>query len=91
MNEIRCHVCGWVLGYPSWGDDGHSPTYYICDCRGAEFGYHDFGVSGILSHRQKWINSGGTWFKPKEKPDGWSMEEQLRLVPNELPPGTMGI
>lgn len=87
MDEIRCRVCGWVLAEPPWGEDGRSPSYEICSCCGCEFGYEDCRASGILTYRKKWIDSGGVWFSPKDKPEGWSLEDQLKQIPEELPAG----
>jgi len=87
MKQIRCHICGWRLDELPWGDDGLHPTYNICDCCGCEFGYEDSELSGILQYRKKWIESGGVWFKPDEKPDNWSLKEQLNLIPKEIPAG----
>ncbi len=87
MQEIRCHVCGCLLDELPWGEDGCSPTFNICSCCGCEFGYEDCRAIGVRAHRRKWIESGGAWFLPKDRPEDWSMEEQLERIPAELPAG----
>jgi hypothetical protein len=34
-----------------------------------------------------WVESGGKWRWPKDKPLGWSFEEQVKEIPPDLPPG----
>ncbi len=86
MTEIRCHVCGWLLDELPWGADGRTPTFEICSCCGCEFGYEDCRAIGVSNHRKKWLDSGGQWFSPARKPDDWSMEAQLKRIP-DMPVG----
>jgi hypothetical protein len=83
----HCHVCGWGLAEPPWGDTGTDPSWCICGCCGCEFGYEDCQASGVLAYRQRWLAAGATWFNPKDRPAGWNLEEQLRHIPTELPAG----
>jgi hypothetical protein len=83
----RCHICGCELAEPPWGDTGTDPTWNICSCCGCEFGYHDCQLSGVLRHRHKWLATGGQWSDPEQRPPGWSLEDQLRFLPSELPAG----
>lgn len=77
-----CRVCGLYSEELPYGEDGKSPTYDICYCCGVEFGYEDYTVESTLEYRTKWISEGAKWFTPKEKPDGWNLEEQLKQVPD---------
>ena len=82
----RCHICGWDLDYPPWGEAGTDPTWNICACCGCEFGYEDATPESAGQYRRKWIAEGRRWFKPGARPESWDHETQLRLVP-ELPEG----
>ena len=73
-----CKVCGLFQEEPPWGDDGNSPSFEICDCCGVEFGYEDSTTESIKRFRENWIASGVNWFNSKEKPDQWSLGEQLK-------------
>jgi hypothetical protein len=79
----RCRVCGLDLGVCTWSVDGTFPTYIICDCCGAEAGYHDCSVTACRKHRQIWLSTGAKWHDPEYKPADWSLDEQLRHVPTE--------
>jgi hypothetical protein len=83
----RCHICGFDVGEAPWGENGHDPTYSICPCCGCEFGYDDCRASGVIQQRQRWLDGGGNWWKPSEKPVGWDFEEQIRQIPSHVPPG----
>ena len=87
MSNTRCHVCGFDLGYPPWGEDGRTASFDICPCCGCEFGYEDCRESGVVSHRERWAQSGYKWFDPKERPADWNSSEQMKAVPSTLPPG----
>jgi uncharacterized protein YfaT (DUF1175 family) len=76
-----CRVCGLDQQERIWGDNDHSPTFEICDCCGAEFGYHDFTLEGIKAHRERWLTNDGKWWGPKAKPPNWSLEEQMKHIP----------
>ncbi|HEX2912534.1 MAG TPA: hypothetical protein VH186_17120 [Chloroflexia bacterium] len=85
LNEekYRCRVCGLLYPEPPWGEDGKSPSFDICECCGAEWGYEDCTIKGIRTYRERWIAEGAKWFEPKAKPEGWKLEEQLKMIPEE--------
>lgn len=78
-----CRVCGAELLDASWGDDGESPTFDICDCCGVEFGYEDSTLHGIKKYRAKWLGGGAKWNHKKSEPEKWSVEEQLSHIPEK--------
>lgn len=83
--NCRCRVCGLLQDQPPWGDDGLTPSFNICPCCGAEFGYHDATMKAIKTHRTKWLSTGAKWFVPNKKPNGWSLEKQLKQI-QAVPP-----
>lgn len=85
MPHTFCRVCGYDAGFPTWGDDDHSPSWAICDCCGAEWGYEDATPLGIEHHRAAWLAGGAKWFGPKEKPPEWDLGLQLRNIGAGLP------
>jgi hypothetical protein len=84
-NKLKiCRVCGlYSEEYFPWGEDGESPTYDFCFCCGVEFGYGDATLEGVKSWRKKWIESGAKWHDPEYKTENWSLEEQLKNIPEE--------
>lgn len=72
-----CRVCGYELEFSPWGESNDTPTYEICPCCGAEFGYDDYTPESIKTYREKWIQSGAKWFNPEMKPGNWNLEKQL--------------
>jgi hypothetical protein len=85
--STRCHVCGFDVGEPPWGETGRDPTFLICPCCGCAFGYEDRLASGVVRHRQRWSDAGFKWFRDDARPAGWSAEPQIRQLPRELPAG----
>ena len=83
-NKLTCRVCGKIQEDPPWGEDEKSPTYDICDCCGTEFGYGDCTLKAIIANRKSWIAEGAKWKYPEEKPANWSLEEQMRNIPEEF-------
>ena len=79
-----CRVCGYDFGAPPWGGDGHCPEFWICPCCGSEAGYYDTTEKAVLMNRKRWVDAGAIWKEPKEKPDNWSLEEQLKQIPEEF-------
>jgi hypothetical protein len=69
---------------PPWGEDGQSPSFDICACCGAEFGYEDCQLAAVRRYREQWLSGGAKWWDPKFEPEGWSLDEQLRNVPPEF-------
>ena len=81
-----CRVCGLFQGknYFPWGEDGHSPTFDICLCCGAEFGFDDCFPEAVKEFREEWLKSGAHWRFAKFKPKNWSLQEQLKNIPHEF-------
>lgn len=77
----RCRVCGWLNREPPWGVDGRTPLYDYCPCCGVEFGYQDATPEGARKFREAWIGSSAAWSEPEERPDDWSLDEQLADIP----------
>jgi hypothetical protein len=82
--EHACRVCGRHHEDKPWGGDGASPTFDICDCCGVEFGYEDSTLEAVKKYRAAWIAEGCTWFRPKDKPSGWTWEQQSQNVPERF-------
>ncbi|MCU5774495.1 hypothetical protein N5923_11400 [Erwiniaceae bacterium BAC15a-03b] len=78
-----CRVCGAWQSDPLWGDDGKNASFNICDCCGVEFGYEDATQVGLKRFREKWLSNGAKWNNPKYRPENWSLEEQLKNIPQE--------
>jgi len=74
-----CRVCGYNAGESLW--ENGDPNWIICDCCGAESGYHDFTKDSASSNRMKWINDGCNWFSPEKKPANWDLQQQLSNIP----------
>lgn len=78
--EVVCRVCGFEDGSVNWQDGGGS--FEFCSCCGVQHGYGDGVLPAIKRSRAVWEASGYQWFKPKLKPEGWSVAEQFRAVPS---------
>lgn len=81
---LNCRVCGLDQGFKPWGADGETPSFDICDCCGLTFGYQDCQISAIRKHRSQWLENEARWHCPKEKPENWSLEEQMKNIPEEF-------
>jgi len=81
-----CRVCGFYHDEeaPPWGANGNCPSFDICGCCGAEFGYDDCTLEDVRSFRKRWLEEGAVWFVFKEKPTQWSLEEQMRNIPEKF-------
>ena len=79
-----CRVCGLDQGEPPWGEHGNSPSFGICFCCGVEFGYGDCSIEDTKRTREIWLAKGAPWDEPKEKPDNWSLEEQMKNISEEF-------
>jgi len=79
-----CRVCGLKQQTKPWGEDGKTPTFDICSCCGVEFGYEDAKPLSVKKYREKWLQASADWFSKKEKPKNWSLEEQLKNVPEDF-------
>jgi len=83
IDKHCCRVCGLFLGedYLPWGEDNRSSTFDICECCGVTFGYQDCFPEDAKRYREKWLAKGALWDEPKYKPENWSLEEQLKNIP----------
>ena len=79
----NCRVCGLDQGFEPWGEDDKTPTFDICGCCGVQFGYEDCNVFYVKKFREEWIKNGAKWFCPKDKPENWLLEEQMKNIPAE--------
>ncbi len=78
------------MGLPPWLDHGTppysrrygEPSYDVCECCGFEFGNDDQPDTAppktFNEYLRAWIAEGCVWFMPHRKPEGWSLEQQLR-------------
>lgn len=81
-NELYfCRICGLREEQPPWGKDGKTPSFEICSCCGAEFGYNDATQVAIAHFRKNWLDTGAKWFDYSKKSGNWSLEEQLKQIP----------
>lgn len=82
-DKYCCRVCGlYYPDYLPYGEDGKSGTFDFCDCCGVEWGYADCQPSAAKRYRQRWIEDGAVWNKPKAMPVDWNLAEQLANVPS---------
>ena len=80
MNGLNyCKICGFRYdGYYPWGLDNVTPTYDLCLCCGAEFGFDDCSPEDIQAYREKWINEGAKFHSLSQCPENWDAKEQLK-------------
>lgn len=85
-SKYYCRICGLYQGkdHPPWGEDGKSPSFDICECCGVEFGYGDCFLDDIKRLRKEWLDNGASWDDSKYKPKNWSLEEQMKNIPEEF-------
>ncbi len=82
MKGNVCRVCGYEYkDFFPWGETGKIASFAICDCCGTEFGYEDNSIESTQASRKKWISEGAQWFNIEAKPRGWSLEKQLKNIP----------
>ena len=81
QRQSGCRVCGY--GGDEFYDASDAPTYAICDCCGAESGYHDSTPEAARAYRQGWIAGGAIWRSQSERPSDWNLDEQLSRVPKD--------
>ena len=79
----NCRVCGCNQGFEPWGEDGETPTFDICQCCGIQFGREDCSVLEVKEQRKRWLKNESKWFASKGKPEGWSLDDQLKGIPIE--------
>lgn len=79
-----CVVCGYDKLETAQYNDNGIPTFNICQCCGFQSGYDDLDQGNSFEeYREKWINNGAKWFRPKEKPSNWDFKGQLKNIPIE--------
>ena len=84
-DRYYCRVCGLYHGYSPWGEDGEYPDYCICSCCGVEAGLGDETQKDTRWYRNYWLNEKkGEWWKPKDKPNDWNLDEQLKHIPKDF-------
>ena len=75
---------------PIWGfkaDESYTSflelrcSYDICDCCGCEYGHDD-----DLNFYADWVKDGCVWFEAKAKPQGWTLDDQVRNQIRPWPP-----
>lgn len=66
--KYHCPVCGLLLNFAPWGEDGKSPSYEICHCCDVEWGNEDYTPNSLQAYRHKWLASGAEWFDLQKKP-----------------------
>lgn len=80
--EYICRIC-WYEDYePFWLETGW-PSWQICVCCWSESWYYDTLDNAIKNNRKKWIEWWCKWFDPKEKPENWDIEEQMKNIPEK--------
>lgn len=79
-----CRICGLIQDEAPWGKDGDSPSFDFCSCCGVEFGYQDCTPIAVRYFRKLWLEEGAGWLNANEKPTDWSLDEQLKNIPEEF-------
>jgi hypothetical protein len=80
MNTLLCRVCGYANQNPPWGHDQLTPDFEICPCCGVTAGYEDCSAESAAMYRTKWLSKGAPWFTSKQRPDDWSVKQQLLSI-----------
>lgn len=78
-----CRVCGFRYdGYFPWrfNDGQWFPSYDICVCCNAEFGFEDESLFSIRAFREKWILDGANFYHKALMPSGWIYKDQLKNI-----------
>ncbi len=79
-----CRICGFYYeNYYPWGESCDSPTYDICVCCGAEFGFDDISEYSAREYRSEWLKKGAKFFHPASCPENWDISEQLKNIPKD--------
>jgi hypothetical protein len=83
MDSIHyCPVCGFgPFAEPYACVDELRQSFEICPCCGCEYGHDD-----CEQRLAQWVASGCQWFEPKERPENWSLDAQLRRGIRPWPP-----
>jgi hypothetical protein len=74
MKISNCPICGLPWSEPV-DEEEVRYSYWICECCGCEYGNDDNSA-----YRENWLKQGAPWFDPKQRPNSWNLEEQLRHI-----------
>jgi hypothetical protein len=72
-----------VIPLAPWGDDGRTPLFEYCPCCGVEWGYPDATPTGARRFREQWLQRGGEWDRPDQRPQDWDRAMQMAAIPHE--------
>jgi len=76
MEKNFCPVCGF--DQLKERVNNNSSSYEICPCCGFEFGFDDdLKGNNYEIYRENWIEDGAQWFIKKQRPENWSLKQQL--------------
>jgi hypothetical protein len=78
-----CRVCGLRQDFQPWGEHDKTPTFETCVCCGVNFGCEDCNKEFIWKFRDEWVKNGGNWTDLGKKPSNWSLEEQMKNIPEK--------
>jgi hypothetical protein len=83
--SMICPVCGFQLDFEPWNSVSASDE--ICPSCGIQFGYDDCAGGDLarrlqvyLDWRQRWIDSGMTWWSKRDEPDDWNPKIQIERL-----------
>jgi len=81
-NNLKiCRVCGFENETLIWGEDENTPSFDLCPCCGAEFGFDDPNIESVRKYRSFWIiEKELKWTFPEFKPKEWSFLKQLKNI-----------
>ena len=82
-NRCNCRVCGFNQGFDPWGKNGETPIFDTCKCCGIQFGREDCNLHDAQEQRTRWLRNDSKWFPANDRPQKWSLEEQLKNIPLE--------
>jgi hypothetical protein len=84
--ELQCRVCGFEYSEEDapWKkmDGNWFSSNDLCVCCNVQFGYED-GEGGVSNYREKWISDGGIFHHKVMMPKDWSLEAQLKNIPEQ--------
>ncbi len=85
-NKNYCTICGYDFkgNFPlknQW-NPFHAHCEF-CPCCGIQTGRLDHFYRKARIYRKQWLDSRSNWFDKSKKPKYWSLEEQLKNIPEE--------
>ncbi len=80
--ETICRVCGYEDGSSFW-EGGWPDESNICPCCDHEPNVGDASVMSLRNYRGYWLGQGAVWSRPKLRPKGWDLLEQVKKIPTE--------